>query len=221
MARRFFLLAFLLTMAVIPSSAQYNMRKLMEEGRRTLEQGFYVQSMTIFQRVVSLKPNVYEAWYLSGLSKYHLDDFTGAVEDCTQAINLNPYIADIYDLRAMSRMAIEQYDSAAVDYTSALEIDAQNRDYWFNRAYCFYMCDNPSTARQQLDYITKRWGTFDEARELYRALNNGRKPNRKNIYRPSSNLFRVNDLSKGNWILQRFPEEKDDLKDNPPNWHLK
>lgn len=186
------------------------MRKLMEEGRRTLDMGYYVQSMTIFQRIVGLKPNAYEAWYLSGLSKYHLDDFKGAVDDCNKAIDLNPYIADIYDLRAMSRMAIEQYDSAAVDYTSALDIDAGNRDYWFNRAYCFYMCNEPDIARQQLDYIFKRWGDFSEASELRRALDSGRKPNRKSIYRPSSNLFRVNTLSKGNWLMQRFPEEDDE-----------
>lgn len=210
----------LMALLSFPAMAQYNMRKLMDEGRRTLEQGYYVQSMTIFQRVVSLKPNVYEAWYLSGLSKYHLDDFKGAVDDCNKAIKLNPYIADIYDLRAMSRMAIEQYDSAVVDYTSALEIDAQNRDYWFNRTYCLYMCGNPEVARQQLDYITRRWGMFDEARELQRALDNGHIPSHKSVYRPSSNLFRVNNLSKGNWLMQRLNDEKNDV-DEPIRMNLK
>lgn len=169
----------LMVLAALPALAQYNMRKLMEEGRRTLGEGYYVQSMTIFQRVVSLKPGNYEAWYLSALSKYHLDDFKGATEDASQAIALNPYIAEIFDLRAMSRMAIEQYDSAAVDYTTALEIDAQNRGYWFNRAYCLYMCGNADVARTQLNYIVKRWGTFAEEQELRRAIDTGRKPKRK------------------------------------------
>ena len=107
----------------------------MEEGRRSLDVGYYVVSMQIFQRVVSLKPNMYEAWYLSGLSKYHLEDYEGAIADCSQAIRLNPYIHDIFDLRAMSRIKEADYDSAAVDFTRAIEMDKDNRDYWFNRAY--------------------------------------------------------------------------------------
>ena len=63
------LLVVFLILCSLPASAQYNMKKLMEEGRRSLDVGYYVVSMQIFQRVVSLKPNMYEAWYLSGLSK--------------------------------------------------------------------------------------------------------------------------------------------------------
>lgn len=154
---RFFLTCLLLFLP-LATQAQYNMRKMMEEGRRTLDQGYYVVAMQIFQRVVSLKPHLYEAWYLSALSKYHLDDFLGADEDCTQAIDLNPYIADIFDLRAMSRIALERYDSAATDYTRALDIDHGNRSYWFNRAYCYYMAGDNQTALSQLNYILKRFG---------------------------------------------------------------
>ena len=32
------------------------------------------------------------------LSKYHLEDYKGAYEDCEKALELQPYIADIYDL---------------------------------------------------------------------------------------------------------------------------
>lgn len=173
------------------------MRKLMDEGRRTLDLGYYVASMEIFQRVVSLKPGEYEAWYLSGLSKYHLEDYAGAEADCTQAIALNPYIADIYDLRAMSRMAIEKYDSAAIDYTAALDIDATNRNYWFNRAYCFYMCGNADVARTQLDYIIGRWGYFSEVREFERALTTGRKPKRRVLQKSSSTRFPLPKLKLG------------------------
>lgn len=188
---------YLLVGLSLPVMAQYNMRKLMEEGRRTLDLGYYVASMEIFQRVVSLKPGEYEAWYLSGLSKYHLEDYSGAEADCTQAIVLNPYIADIYDLRAMSRMAIEKYDSAVVDYTAALDIDASNRNYWFNRAYCFYMCNNADVARAQLSYIVSRWTDFAEARELLWTLDAGRKPKRRVLPKISSGKFLLPKLKFG------------------------
>ena len=40
----------LLCLLALPSAAQYNIKKMMEEGRRTLDQGYYVTSMQIFSR---------------------------------------------------------------------------------------------------------------------------------------------------------------------------
>ena len=174
----------------------------MEEGRSMLDAGFYVVSMQIFSRVAGLKPNMYEAWYLSGLSKYHLDDFEGAEEDCTAAIKLNPYVADIFDTRAMSRIHEEKYDSAAVDYTRALDINPDNRTYWFNRAYCYYYAGQNRLARQQLEYMTARWKNFTQAETLLREVRSGRPPQK----------------GKGRWIENRrtrFVVNKNNLKLHP------
>lgn len=169
-------LGLLFLLLTLPVSAQYNIKKLMEEGRSTLDAGFYVVSMQIFNRVAGLKPNMYEAWYLMGLSKYHLDDFEGAEQDCTEAIKLNPYVADIFDTRAMSRIQEEKYDSAAVDYTRAIELIPNNRTYWFNRAYCYYFAGRSQLALEQLNYILDRWENFPQAHTLLREVQSNRKP---------------------------------------------
>ena len=127
------IVVFLLCLLTLPSAAQYNIKKMMGEGRRTLDEGYYVTSMQIFSRVVALKPNLYEAWYLMALSKYHLEDYKGAANDCRQALVLQPYIADIYELYGMTNIRLERYDSAVVAYTHAIDINTDNRDYWFNR----------------------------------------------------------------------------------------
>lgn len=44
----------LLCLLAMPSAAQYNIKKMMEEGRRTLDRGYYVASMQIFTRIVAL-----------------------------------------------------------------------------------------------------------------------------------------------------------------------
>lgn len=156
--------------ATLPLSAQYNMKKLMEEGRNSLDQGYYVVALQIFQRVVGLRPDKNEAWYLSALSKYHLEDYSGAESDCSEAINLNPFIVDYFELRAMSRLREEKYDSAIVDFTHALEMNPDNRDYWFNRAYCYSQEHVFSVALQQLDYIERRWPTFQAAKNLRQTI---------------------------------------------------
>lgn len=53
----------------LSSSAQYNIKKLLEEGKQQLDQGYYVTSMQIGMRIVSLKPQLYEAWYMMAKAK--------------------------------------------------------------------------------------------------------------------------------------------------------
>lgn len=163
-------LALLFFACVVPGMAQYNMKKLMAEGRRTLNEGYYVVAMQIFQRAAGLRPDLYEAWYLGGVAKYHLEDYKGAEDDCTRAIDINPFIVEIYELRAMSRLREEKYDSAIVDFTHAIEMNPDNRDYWFNRAYCYSQEHVFNIALQQLDYIQKRWSNFRQAEDLRQTI---------------------------------------------------
>ena len=178
----------LLILAASPLPAQYNIKKLMEEGKRTLDQGYYVTSMQIFSRITALKPNLYEPWYLMALSKYHLEDYKGADEDCQQALKLQPYIPDIFELYAMTCIRQEKFDSAIIAYTKAIELASDKRDYWFNRAYCIYMIDNVKLASEQLDYMLRRWPNFTEATALLRELQAGTKP-RRSLPGPSRIAF--------------------------------
>ena len=183
MKRWVFLIFFLVPLT---AAAQYNIKKLMEEGRKTLDAGLYIASMQIFERVVSLKPQIHEAWYLMALSKYHLDDFEGATRDCTEAICLNPYMPEFYDLKAMAYIKTENYDSAAVNYTHAINLQPDNRDYWYNRAYCYYYAGQRQIALEQLQYIVDRWRKFKQAQALLRDIKSGRQPKNISIRRSDS-----------------------------------
>ena len=184
----------LLCLLALPSAAQYNIKKMMEEGKRTLDQGYYVTSMQIFSRIVALKPNLYEAWYSMALSKSHLEDYKGAIDDCRRALTLQPYIADIYELYGMSNIRVERYDSAIVAFTRALDITPDNRNYWFNRAYCLYQVGDSKAALQQLDYILKRWKSFDAATQLRADIVAGRKPKQQPMQSNSSQFYKLPSL---------------------------
>ena len=166
----------------------------MEEGRRTLDQGYYVTSMQIFSRIVALKPNLYEAWYLMALSKYHLEDYKGAGDDCRRALSLQPYVADIYELYGMSSIRMEHYDSAIVAFACAIDITPANRDYWFNLAYCLYQVGDSQTALRHLDYILWRWRSFDAATQLRADILAGRKPRQQPVKPNGSPFYRLPSL---------------------------
>ncbi|MBF1443205.1 MAG: tetratricopeptide repeat protein [Prevotella pallens] len=162
----------------------------MEEGRNSLSNGYYISSLDIFQRIVALKPNLYEAWYLMALSKYHLEDYKGAYEDCEKALELQPYIADIYDLYGLICIHEEKYDKAADAYTKAIEINNDNREFWFNRAYSLYMKGCPKEALQQLSSVLKRWPDLSVAQALWNDIKLGKKPIKKNSQKSGSKYLR-------------------------------
>ncbi|MBF1384776.1 tetratricopeptide repeat protein [Prevotella aurantiaca] len=193
----------ILTLITLPSFAQYNIKKLMEEGRHSLDNGYYILSIEIFQRIVALKPNLYEAWYLMALSKYHLEDYKGADDDCQKALQLQPYIADIYDLYGMVCIREGDYDNAFKAYTKALEIDQNNQEYCFNRAYCLYMTDRNNEALSYLLLITKRWPKFSAAQKLIEEVKSGRKPKEKSIRSAKNDSWKINSLTNSSLLMQK------------------
>ena len=185
-----------------PSSAQYNIKRLMEEGRSSLNNGYYIISLDIFRRIVALKPNLYEAWYLMALSKYHLEDYRGAYEDCQKALELQPYIADIYDLYGLICIHEEKYDNAVDAYTKAIKINSDNQELWFSRAYCLYMKGSLREASLQLSSILKRWPDLSVAQTLLNDIKSGRKPIRKTSQDTESKYLKFSPSKSVPWLLR-------------------
>ncbi len=116
--------------------AQINTERVMAIGRNALYFEDYVLSIQYFNQVVSAKPYLYEPYFFRALAKINLDDFQGAEEDCSAAIDRNPFVANAYQIRGLSRIKQNKYDGAIADYTKALEYDPENVSVWHNLALC-------------------------------------------------------------------------------------
>ena len=103
MSRKAFLIGFLLV-AAIGARAQYNIDRLLTSGQIALSYDDYVLSIQYFNRIIELKPYIYQPWQYRAAAKFYLDDFSGAEGDATEAIRLNPFVDQLYDLRAISRI---------------------------------------------------------------------------------------------------------------------
>lgn len=202
------LLILLLSVLSLPVFSQYNIKKMMEEGKRTFDQGYYVASMQIFTRIVALKPHLYEAWYLMALSKYHLEDYKGAEEDCKVALALQPYVSEIFELYGMVCICEEKYDSAFIAYTQAAQINPDNRELWYNKAYCLYMQNDFSSAQRALDYIIKRWPTFQEANELAQEIKSNKRPKQMPRKVLNKSVLNLSSLSKKTLLMQKTVKNK-------------
>ena len=95
--------------------SQYNVDRLIVNGRSALYYEDYVLAIQHFNRAVNAKPYLYEPWYYRALAKYFLDDFYGAEQDVSAAMDINPYIDSMYELRALCRIRQKKYDEAILD----------------------------------------------------------------------------------------------------------
>ena len=153
----------ILALLPLTLSAQFNVDRLIMSGRSALYYEDYVLAIQHFNRAISSKPYVYEAWYYRGVAKYYLDDFAGAESDCTEAINLNPYVTGIYELRGLCRIREKKYEEAIADYDRALKDDPSGQNYWFNRMLCRIELKDYDRAQLELDTIIQKWNKYARA----------------------------------------------------------
>lgn len=83
--------------------------------------------------VISFDPRNDKAWSIRGLAKTELDSYSGAIDDCTTAINLNQKNAHAWNIRGLARNAMGQHEYALADCTKAIELAPKDTTIWSSR----------------------------------------------------------------------------------------
>ncbi|MBU1013598.1 MAG: tetratricopeptide repeat protein [Bacteroidetes bacterium] len=123
----------------------------LQYGNIELRNGNYLQAIVYLNQAIQLESNSYFAYYLRGISKFNLDDISGAEMDYTTAINLLPYYAEFFHNRAIARSVLLRYDEAFQDYTKALKIDSTDASIYFSRAKTYMNIDKYDEAIKDCD----------------------------------------------------------------------
>ena len=118
--KRIFINLFLI-LSLSAATAQVNTERVLLIGRNALYFEDYVLAIQYFNQVIGAKPYLAAPYYYRGLSKFFLDDFKGAEEDCSLCLERNPYWLGAYQLRGAARQNRENYEGAAKDYAQSLE----------------------------------------------------------------------------------------------------
>ncbi|MBQ3926909.1 MAG: hypothetical protein II706_07975, partial [Bacteroidaceae bacterium] len=99
--------------------AQINTDRMMNIARNALAYDDYVLSISYFNLVINYRPHLYEPYFYRGVAKFYLDDYSGTVLDCTEAIRRNPYFPNTYELRGLAYINLERFPEAISDYRTA------------------------------------------------------------------------------------------------------
>ena len=71
--------------------AQVDAFQVLNIGRNVMSMEDYLLAIQYFNMAIKAKPYLADAYYLRGLAKLQLDDFEGAAEDCSTAIQRNNF----------------------------------------------------------------------------------------------------------------------------------
>ena len=78
-----------------------------------------------------LNPNSYQFFIESGLQKSYDNDYEGAIEDFTKAIELNPDNGDAYYMRGYTKYDLEDYEGAIEDFSRVIGSNVEDPELYF------------------------------------------------------------------------------------------
>jgi tetratricopeptide (TPR) repeat protein len=123
----------------VTSYGQYNKAYFFWMGRSHLIESRYREAIRIYNALLRVDPEDYEAYFFRGIAKANLDDNLGAEADFTLAIEKNPVSTMAYHHRAITRMLQGNYDDALNDFREAIELRPDLSGPYYSRGYTYLM----------------------------------------------------------------------------------
>ncbi|MBP5742601.1 MAG: tetratricopeptide repeat protein, partial [Paludibacteraceae bacterium] len=157
-SKRFFATAVLCVMAVC-LFGQINTKRLLDNGRNALHFEDYVLSMQYFNKVLSIKPNSTEAYYLRGIAKLELEDFLGAKDDFEKALQCNPFMPMLHYAKGFAMKRLGEYEDAEKAFSKALEFTPENTEYLMNRIEVYERQKKYDKALDDIDFLLSKKST--------------------------------------------------------------
>lgn len=142
-------------------SAQIDTEQVLRIGRNALYFEDYVLSIQYFNQIIDAKPYLAQPYFYRALAKFNLEDFKGAEEDATIAIEHNPFIVEAYELRGVARQNMGKTAEAVTDYDKVLSMMPESRGVLFNKAMALDESKEWDKAADAFEQLLSRFPNFD------------------------------------------------------------
>ena len=130
----------------VPMKAQINTDRMMSVGRTALYFDDYVLSIQYFNQVINAKPYLAEPYFYRAVAKLSLEDYRGAEQDCSSALERNPFVPDAYEVRGLAQVYQGRYEDAMKDFRAGLRLDPDNKSLRHNLILCLARLDRTDEA---------------------------------------------------------------------------
>ncbi len=114
--------------------AQVNAEQVLNIGRNVLSMEDYMLSIQYFNQAIKAKPYLSDPYFFRALAKLYLEDYKGAEEDCTMALERNKFKTETYKLRGFARQNMGKDSLAIEDYDAGLNYNPQDKYFLYYKA---------------------------------------------------------------------------------------
>jgi tetratricopeptide (TPR) repeat protein len=118
-----------------------NLRILLELDGNSYKQGEMLQDLgrhqraiVSFDKVLSMDPKHFRAWYRRGISLNKIQLYSEAVASYDKAIEFKPDYSEAWTNRGNSLGNLGRYDEAILSYGKAIELDPNNSNAFYSKA---------------------------------------------------------------------------------------
>jgi len=137
--------------------AQINTERMMAIGQNALYFEDYVLSIQYFNQVIKAKPHLAEPYFFRAAAKLYLDDFEGAEDDCSRALERNNFMVRAYICRSYARIRLGKYEGAVADCNKGMEFDVENQTLMLNKGLSQIYNKQYSDAEISLNELINRY----------------------------------------------------------------
>ncbi len=153
----------LIMAAAAPAVAQVNAEQVLTIGRNVLSMDDYMLSIQYFNQAIKAKPYLADPYFFRALAKLYLEDYKGAEEDCTAAIERNKFKTESYKLRGFARQFLGKDSLAIADYDIGLAHNPQDKYFLYYK----------SVAQTEIKDYPGADSTFTRLLRLYPGFESG------------------------------------------------
>ena len=157
--------------APIGARAQVNAEQVLAIGRNVLSMEDYMLAIQYFNQAIKAKPYLADPYFFRALAKLSLEDYKGAEEDCTLAIERNKFKTEAYKLRGFVRQHTGRDSLAIEDYDVGLAYDPTDRYFLFYKAVALTDVKEYENADSIFETLLRRYPRFEEGVAARARLN--------------------------------------------------
>ncbi len=151
--------------------SQVNAEQVLAIGRNVLSMEDYMLAIQYFNQAIKAKPYLADPYFFRALAKLSLEDYKGAEEDCTLALERNKFKTEAYKLRGFARQQTGRDSLAVLDYNIGLEYDPTDRYFLFYKAVAQTDLKRYDEADSTFNALLRRYPRFEEGVAARARLN--------------------------------------------------
>jgi len=129
---------------------------LIDQGLALHQEGRFEDAQVIYQLVLAIEANHFDALQLLGTLSIQTKQFTKAVDFLTKALEIKPHYSEAYNNRGLALKELQRLEEAVLSFNKAIEINPDYAEAYSNRG----------NALKDLQRLEEALASYDKAIEI-------------------------------------------------------